>query len=105
MKKTTKRKPSYFERFMAMTPAQRDAEVAQYDREFVPTKPMSSTGKQLHKRARRKPGRPRVGQGAKRLTITMERELIARADALAKRKRWTRSQLFAQGVRTLLKAG
>src|SRR5688500_11223708 len=105
MKKTTKRNSSYFERFMAMTPAQRDAEVAQFDREFVPTKPMSPAGKRLHKRAQRKPGRPRVGQGAKRLTITMERELVARADAFAKRKHLSRSELFAQGVRTLLKAG
>jgi hypothetical protein len=88
-----------------MTPAERAELTKEFDKEFVPTKPMSSVGERLHKRARRKPGRPHVTRTSKRLAITMERELVARADALAKRKHLSRSELFAQGVQTLLKAG
>ncbi|CAN5445375.1 hypothetical protein BH09PLA1_BH09PLA1_21680 [soil metagenome] len=105
MKKTSRKKRSYFDRFLAMTDAQRDAEVSQFDREFVPTKPLTKADKKLLERARRKPGRPRVGRGARRLTITLERGLVERADALARRKHWTRSELIARGVQTLLKAG
>ena len=101
------KKKSYYQRFMEMSDEQRDAEVAKYDREFVgtPGKPLTPSEKALHRRARSKAGRPRVGRGAKRLTITMERELLNEADLLARKKQISRSQLFAWGIRALLKAG
>lgn len=106
MKRKLKNQPSAYERFMSMTDAQRDAEVAQYDREMpgTPGKPLSKTGKVAHARARRKAraGRPRVGRGAKRVLITVEGGLLKRADAYAKRHGLNRSELIAKGIINLI---
>ncbi len=101
------KKKSYYERFMEMTDRQRDAEVANFDREFIgtPGKPLTPADRSQHRRARKKAGRPVVGKGAKRLMITMERELLSKADAYARKKKLSRSQLVARGVQVLLKAG
>jgi hypothetical protein len=99
------KKKSYYERFMEMTDAEREAEVAQFDREFVPTKPLTAADRALHRRAARRAGRPRIGKGAERFTITLERELARKADALAKRQHLSRSELIAHGLRNLLNAG
>src|SRR5437773_8131703 len=99
------KKKSYYERFMEMTDAQRDAEVAQSDREFVPTKPLTAADRALHRRAARRAGRPKIGKGAERFTITLERDLARQADAFAKRQHMSRSELIAHGLRNLLKAG
>jgi len=52
------------------------------------------------KRARR--GRPRVGAGAKRIQITVERNLLAVADRRAHEERISRSELIARGLRLAL---
>ena len=101
------KRKSYYEKFMAMTDDKRNAEVAQFDREFVGLrgKPLTAAQKALHRRAARKAGRPRIGKGAERFTITLERELAKQAEALAKRRHMSRSELIAHGLRNLLKAG
>ena len=58
---------------------------------------------QRHERAMRKVGRPRVGQGAKRVLITIERGLLADADALARRRNTSRASLIAEGLKLILK--
>lgn len=75
-----------------------------YDEPFVfeRTRPMTAAERERDRRAR---GRPPVGQGARRVNITMERELLARADALATKRKIGRSELIAQGLRLLLKTG
>jgi hypothetical protein len=56
--------------------------------------------------ASRKPGRPRVGKGARRVLVTIEGELLARADSFARKRKISRAQLIAHGLRTVLpKAG
>src|SRR5256885_546287 len=100
-----KRKKSYYERFMAMSDAERDAEVAKLNREFLSSRPLTAAQRAQHRRAQRKAGRPIVGKGAKRLTISMELGLLERADRLAKRNKLSRSELIARGIRTLLRAG
>lgn len=47
-------------------------------------------------------GRPPVGRGAARLNITMERSLLQRVDAYAKRMRMTRAAVIAGGVERLM---
>ena len=53
-------------------------------------------------RARRKPGRPPVGAGAKRIQVTVERSLLQRADDLAERENVTRAEVIARGLRLAL---
>jgi hypothetical protein len=56
--------------------------------------------------ARRKPGRPRIGRGARRVLVTIEGELLERADSFARKRRISRAQLIAHGLRAVLpKAG
>ena len=45
-----KSKKSYYERFMEMSDAERDAEVAPFEREFVPTKPLTRKDRERHQR-------------------------------------------------------
>ena len=47
-------------------------------------------------------GRPRIGKGAERIQITLERGLLAEADTFAKRAKMSRSELIAQGLRMAL---
>jgi hypothetical protein len=52
-------------------------------------------------------GRPRIGQGAARLNVTMERSLLSRLDAYAKKNHLTRAAALALSVEDMLqrKAG
>ena len=54
------------------------------------------------RRARRKRGRPKVGQGFKRVSVSLEKGLLKRATALAKKRRLSRSKLFAQMLESAL---
>lgn len=57
------------------------------------------------KRIKRRPGRPRVGKGAKSVLISIEKELLKSADAFAKKSGLSRSQLIARLLKDLPKAG
>lgn len=88
-----------------MTAAELADATKQFDREFVPTKPLSPGMKSQLRRAERGPGRPKIGKGAKSVLISVEQDLLKQADAFAKKKHLSRSQLIAQLLRTLPKAG
>ena len=47
-------------------------------------------------------GRPRVGKGAKRVLVTIERDLLKDADAYAKRRGVSRAALISRGLRAVL---
>jgi hypothetical protein len=70
----------------------------QFDEPFVVNKsrPLSPAEREEWKRIKRKRGRPRKGQGFQRVSVSIERQLLKRATALAKKRRLSRSQLFAQ---------
>ncbi len=100
-----------YARFMAMTPAEREADVVKYDLEDLkPGKPLSAADRALHRRAaargartaKAKLGRPMVGAGAKIVPVTIERGLLKEADAFAKRHQLKRSQMVAQGLRLVM---
>jgi len=47
-------------------------------------------------------GRPRIGKGAKTISLTVEQSLLEQADAYARRHGISRSKLVAQGLRAVL---
>jgi hypothetical protein len=103
-----KKKISEYERFMALTDAQKDAEVAVYDKypAGIATKPLRESDKALHRRARargRAVGRPMVGKGAKIVPVSIERGLLKQADSFAKRHQLKRSEMVAEGLRLVMK--
>ena len=54
--------------------------------------------------AKRKRGRPRVGRGVRVISVSVERDLLARADALARRLNISRAALIARALRVMLAA-
>ena len=86
----------------------------EFDREFVAdaAKPLTPRQKAREARARskrpakaqhtNKRGRPRVGQGARSVLISVERSLLSRSDALARRLGVTRSELISRGLESML---
>ena len=79
---------------------------AEFDREFVADTfgppPPDATAAWLQ--AKRKPGRPRTGQGFKVVSVSLEKGLLSEADRLAKTKGTSRAGLIARGLRAVLAA-
>jgi hypothetical protein len=115
------KKISEYERFMALSDAEKDAEVAVYDRypQGIKGRPLNKADKALHRLARargravaagrippaeRAPGagRPIVGKGAKIVPVSIERGLLKEVDSFAKAHKLKRSQMVAQGLRLVM---
>lgn len=100
--------------YWQMNTAELAAATAQYDQEWtgadLPGKPLTAADKAMHRRAatrgartaRAKLGRPTIGAGAKIVPVTIERGLLKKADAFAKRHQLKRSQMVAQGLRLVM---
>ncbi len=77
-----------------------DAMVTEFDREFIADTfaPMTAEARQRYLRAKRKRGRPQVGSGSQRISVTVEKGLLKKADRLAKRLGMSRAKLIAIGL-------
>jgi hypothetical protein len=75
-----------------------------YGREMVVDefKPMGAAARRRWERARRKPGRPKRGKGAKVISVSVERELLSRSDDLARNLGVSRSSLIERGLKAVL---
>jgi hypothetical protein len=77
-------------------------ELAEANREFdrpnvfEKTRPMTPAERAEERVLRR--GRPRIGQGAKKISISLERGVLRDADALARKRGVKRSELIASFV-------
>src|SRR5687767_8326440 len=47
-------------------------------------------------------GRPSIGNGSNTIALTVEKELLARADAYARKHGISRAKLVAQGLRAII---
>jgi hypothetical protein len=99
-KKASKVSKPYWE----MSARELAAATRQFDAEgvFEKAKPLSPLMRARLARAKRKRGRPKTGLGAKVVAISIERGLLKASDALAKRRKMTRAQLVAEGLRAVL---
>ena len=72
----------------------------QFDRQFVfeRARPMTQAERAQERQLRRGRGRPKIGKGAKKISISLESGLLREADALAKKKGVNRSELIADFV-------
>jgi hypothetical protein len=108
MKKKVPMNPLLPGRYGKMTAEEWDKEVEKFDQEFIGDlgEPLDDAMKERLRRAQRRGrrlGRPRVGKGAKRVLVTIERGLLSESDAYAKVHGLTRAAVIAKGLRTLLK--
>src|SRR5277367_6449745 len=95
-----KKQKTPIEKFLSLSDAQKDAYVARFDREIPlsETRPLNHKERKLWRAAKKKMGRPVVGQGAKTIAVTMERGLLRRVDRYARRHDLKRAQIIAQGI-------
>jgi hypothetical protein len=101
MRKATRSRPS-----TALTPQELDRMAAEFEREFVADTfgPPPPGVRARLRRAKQKRGRPRTGAGCRAISVTIERTLLARVDALVRRSKMPRAQLIARGLRFVLAA-
>ena len=94
------------EPYRRMGAGELDMETEKFNREFIAqeSRPLTPRLKAGLRKASRKRGRPRIGMGAKRVLVTIERVLLKRSDAFARRKRISRSQLISRGLEAVLAA-
>lgn len=80
--------------------------VAEFDRELIADTfgPPGAHAKTRWQRAKRARGRPKRGKGAKVISVSVERSLLERSDALAHRMELTRAEFIARGLRAMLAA-
>ncbi len=79
---------------------------AEFDRENVVDEfhALSPASRRRWTNVKRKPGRPRKGRGVKIISVSVERTLLARSDAVARRMGVTRAGLIERGLKAILAA-
>ena len=106
-KKTSKpKKHGAIARFEALSPAEKERGWKSYNR-VVPlseTRPLTAAERKSFDANRRKPGRPPRGAGAKPVNVTIEKALLARADAYAAAHNLSRAALISRGLELALAA-
>jgi hypothetical protein len=77
-----------------------------FDEQFVidDSRPLNPLERAQWNRARRKRGRPKVGQGFKRVSVSLEQGLLDRVTAFAKKGRISRSALVARALEHVLES-
>ena len=100
----TKQRRGTSKPYWKMTTDELRKATAEFDQEFVAKTFGEPTPRQRaqDRRARRKRGRPRVGLGARTVSVTIEKGLLARADRLAKRLHVHRANLIARGLQAVV---
>ncbi len=98
-----KKRASEYERFIALSHEEKNREVAKYDRDIPlsETRPLSAADRARLRRARKR-GRPKIGAGAKRIQVTMERRLLKKVDQYARQHQMSRAELLAIAARKVL---
>jgi hypothetical protein len=99
----TKKKISAIDAFLALPDEEKERQCKEFDKEyfFETGRPLTPAQRAMWERAKRR-GRPRIGHGAKVISLSVERELLSNADARAKALGISRAELVARALRSLL---
>ena len=87
-----------------MTTAELRKATAEFDREFIidTFRPLTPAQKARWLKAVKKRGRPRQGKGAQVISVSVEKDLLARSDRLARRLGVTRAGLIIRSLSATL---
>ncbi|MGD0464540.1 MAG: hypothetical protein ABSB74_18800 [Tepidisphaeraceae bacterium] len=66
------------------------------------SRPLNPRERRQWRRFKKKMGRPKVGKGARTISLTVENDLLKQADAYAKRHGITRAKVVAQGLQAVI---
>jgi hypothetical protein len=100
--------------FIALPDSEKDRIIAEIEsitpeERLAKSKPLNARERaewrEIQKNMRRSVGRPKVGNGVQKVSVSIERSLMDRVDAYAKTHKLNRSKLFAMGVANLIHAG
>jgi hypothetical protein len=93
-------------KYEKMSARELNAEAAEFDKEMIITKskPLTAEERAWWERVRRQPGRPRKGRGVRVISVSVEQELLARTDVLAKSLGISRALLVQRGLKSVLAA-
>ncbi len=93
--------------FQALTQEEKDAVWEYYDRNIPmnESRPLNSAERAQFERVRRRVGRPKIGQGAKVVAVTMEKGFLNRVDAYAKKHALKRAEMITRGLRLIMGEG
>src|ERR1041384_8083977 len=98
-----KRKAKKRSKFDRLSDAEKEAPYLRMERIRADDgEPLNEADRRNHRKAGLRVGRPRIGKGAKRINISMERDLLKTADRFARRQGITRARLIAESVRAFL---
>lgn len=88
------------EQFDAMSPAEKEAVYAEVDRPIPRSqlRPLTAAERARWARFKKRLGRPKIGLGAKPVTVSIERGRLERIDAFLKRHGLARSAFFLRGA-------
>ena len=97
--------PKSRKKYSEMTADELAQATSEFNREFAFNKgrPMTARERRRHARARKR-GRPRVGLGAEKIRVSVERGLLAKSDAFAREHGMTRSEMIARGLQAVMVA-
>jgi hypothetical protein len=100
------RKAGVVEKYARLSPGELRRATAEFDEELVVAKSRALTPDERAwwERVRRPPGRPRKGRGAKVISVSVEPNLLAMSDALAKKLGISRALLVERGLKAVLAA-
>jgi hypothetical protein len=66
------------------------------------SRPLNAKERAQWRTLKRRIGRPKVGKGVKVISLSVEKDLLKRADSHAKRLGISRAQLFSRGLEAVL---
>jgi hypothetical protein len=98
-----RRKASTSKPYWEMTTAELREATKEFDQEFIGDtfRPVTPAERARFERARKR-GRPRNGLGAKTISVTVEKQLLAQTDRLAKKLHLPRAALVARGLQAVV---
>ena len=103
-----RKRKSNIEQFIALPDSEKqriadEIENETFKESLARSRPLNNHEKKQWRRFKSK-GRPKIGQGAKIISLTVEKSLLKQADAYAKRHKISRARLFAQGLHAIIES-
>jgi len=103
----SKTKKSDIEEFIALPDSEKERIFQELENEspedrLARSRPLNAREREQWRRFKARAGRPKVGKGAKAISLTVEIDLLKKADAYAKRHGISRAKLVAQGLRAVI---
>lgn len=98
-----RKKKSVIKEFVALPDSEKERIYNEIDAEspedrLANSRPLNARERKQWQRFKARMGRPKVGKGAKTISLTVEASLLKQADAYAKRHGMSRAKLVAQGL-------